>query len=178
MNITIQVDEITLDTVVAEVVDFDEDGDAVETGQTTVADMVAKQIVERLVKSDRYPGLRDQVTQIRNEEIRAAVRPAINEAITRPIRKTNHYGEVTGGETTLSELIVEEARKQLKENVDRYDSKKGTVLSQTIAAEVRKAFGTEIAAAVQQARDLVITQLGDEIGQQITATVTAALAKR
>ncbi|MGY4901121.1 hypothetical protein [Streptomyces sp. 900116325] len=178
MNITVQVDEITLSTVIADTVAFDEDGDAYPTGQQTVAHLVAAQIVERLVKEDRYPGLRDRVMEIRKEEIRAAVRPSIDEALARPIYKTNSYGERTGQETTLAELIAAEARKQLTEPADRYRSEKGSILQETVRAEVHKAFQAEIAETVQKARDLVTKQLGDDIAQQITKAVTAGLAKR
>ncbi|MFG3136051.1 hypothetical protein ACGFZA_07490 [Streptomyces sp. NPDC048211] len=178
MNITIQVEEITLNTVVADTVAFDEEGDAYSTGQQTVAHLVAAQIVERLVKDARYPGLRDQVTEIRKEEIRAAVRPSIDEALARPIYKTNTYGERTGQETTLAELIADEARKQLTEPSDRYRSEKGSILQQAVRAEVQKAFQSEIAEAVQKTRDLVIAELGGDIAQQITKAVTAGLTKR
>ncbi|MFD7109098.1 hypothetical protein ACFWAF_02775 [Streptomyces microflavus] len=178
MNITVKVDEITLSTVVADTVAFDEDGDTYSTGQQTVAHLVAAQIVERLVKDARYPGLRDQVTEIRKEEIRAAVRPSIDEALARPIYKTNTYGERTGQETTLAELIADEARKQLTEPSDRYRSEKGSILQQTVRTEVQKAFQAEIADAVQKTRDLVIAEMGGDIAQQITKAVTAGLSKR
>ncbi|NUL13255.1 hypothetical protein [Streptomyces lunaelactis] len=178
MNITIQVDEVSLSTVVADVLGIDEDGDTYTEGTQTVADLVADRIIERLVKDDQWPSLREQVLNIRKEEIRAAVRPTIDEALTKPIYKTNGYGERTGQETTLAELIADEARKQLAEPADRYRSEKGTVLQQAVRAEVKKAFETEIADAVKQARDLVTKELGGELTRQVTATVTAALAAK
>ncbi|MFB7736244.1 hypothetical protein ACFC08_18025 [Streptomyces sp. NPDC056112] len=178
MNIEIKVDDITLSTVVADVVSFDEDGDTYTEGSKTVADIVAAQIVERLVKDDQWPSLREQVMKIRTEEIRAAVRPTIDEALARPIYKTNGYGERTGQQSTLAEIIADEARKQLAEPVDRYRSEKGTVLQQAVRAEVKRAFETEIADAVKQARDLVTRELGAELTQKVTATVTAALTAK
>lgn len=178
MNIEIKVDDITLSTVVADVVSFDEDGDPYTEGSKTVADLVAAQIVERLVKDNQWPSLREQVTEIRRDEIRAAVRPSIDEALARPIYRTNTYGERTGQETTLAEIITDEARKQLAEPVDRYRTEKGTVLQQAVRAEVKKAFEAEIADAVRQARDLVTQELSAELTEKVTATVTNALAKK
>lgn len=178
MNINITVDDVTLETLVGEVVGFDEDGDTYTQGSKTVADMVADCIVLKLVGDKRWPGLRDQVMEIRKEEIRAAVRPSIDEALARPIYKTNSYGERTGGQTTLSELIAEEARKQLTEPVDRYNRERGSLLEQAVRAEVKRAFQEEIADAVKQARDLVTKELGDTISEQIAVTVRQALAKR
>ena len=176
MNIEIKVDDITLATVVAEVMDYDEDGDLVSSGkERTVAELVAAQIVERVVRDDRYPRLKDRVTAIRDEEIREAIRPAIVEAVTRPLKKTNGYGEPTGQVTTLSEVIVDEARKFMKEPADKYRREDGTVLQKLVRDEVHKAFGSEIADAVKQARELVATQLGDTVSDQITAAVKAGL---
>lgn len=175
MNITIQVDDITLSTVVADVVSFDEDGDTYTEGSKTVADLVAAQIVERVVRDDRYPRLRDKVTEVRDEEIRAAVKPAIEEAVNRPIKKTNGYGEATGQETTLSEVIVDEARKYMKEPADKYRREAGTVLQSLVRAEVERVFKAEIADAVKQARDLVAGQIGGQVSERITAAVTAGL---
>lgn len=176
MNIEIKVDDITLSTVVGDVVDFDEDGDAVSTGrERTVADLVAAQIVNQVVRDARYPNLVDQVTRIRDEEIRAAVKPTIEQAINRPIRKTNYYGEATGEETTLTEVIVEEARKLLEEPADQYRREQGTVLQQAVRAEVKRAFEAEIADAVKQARDMVAAELGDTVSAQIAAAVKAGL---
>jgi hypothetical protein len=179
LNIEVKVDKVTLATVVAEVVEFDEDGDAVSTGREhTVAHLVAEQIVKKVVQDARYPGLVDQVTRIRDEEIRAAVKPAIEQAIARPIKRTNPWGERNGEETTLTEVIVEEARNLLKEPADRYRRENGTVLQQAVRAAVREAFDKEIADAVKEARDLVAGQLGSTVATQIQDAVTAGLKAR
>ncbi|MFE4867650.1 hypothetical protein [Streptomyces sp. NPDC056682] len=177
MNIEIKVDELSLNTIVADVVSFDEDGDPYTEGTKTVADLVATQIVNRLVKDDQWKRLREQVLDIRTEEIRAAVRPSIDEALARPIYKTNTYGERTGQETTLAELISEEARKQLAEPADRYRSEKGTVLQQAVRAEVKKAFETEIADAVQKARELVVAELGGDLAERVVKVAVAGLKR-
>ncbi|MFJ7417934.1 hypothetical protein ACIQXD_04895 [Streptomyces uncialis] len=178
MNITIQVDEITLSTIVGDVIGIDEDGDTIVEGQRTVADLVAQQVMERVVRDDQYPNLRQRVTDIRDEEIREAVRPTIEAAITRPIHKTNGYGERTGEQTTLSELIAGEARKMLAEPVERYNPAKGTQLQQMIRDEVKRTFQQEIADTVAAARDAVMGELGADIARQVTAAVTAGLQKR
>lgn len=178
MNITIHVDELTLDTLVAKTIAYDEDGDAYETGEKTVGHLVAEQIVDRLVRDNSWPGLREQATQIRAEEIRAQVAPAIEAALARPTRRTNAYGEPVGAETTLSELISDEARKVLTEPADRYRSEKGSVLQNAIRTEVKKAFDAEIAAAVKQAREDVIAEFRATAQEQITAAAIAVLNTR
>ena len=174
MNITVNVDEVSLDTVVAEIVAFDEDGDPYPNGERTVADLVAAQIMARLLKDDGYRQLATRVQEIRAEEIRAAVRPLIEEALRRPIRKTNTYGEATGAETTLTEVIIDEAQKAITKPLDSYNRDKGTFLSKTVADEVKKALSAEIADAVKKARE----QVSAEIGQHVAAAVQAGLKAR
>ncbi|MFE2346436.1 hypothetical protein [Kitasatospora cineracea] len=176
MNITVTVDEITLTTVIGDIVEYDEDGDANVVGHKTVADLVAAQIVDRLVKDrDVWPSLRERVTQIRDEEIRTRIAPSIEAAVNKPIRKTNAYGEPTGSETTLSELIVVEAQKFLTKNVDDYNRQRGTVIGQMIAAEVKRVFEQEIAEAVKKVRETVAEQIGTTASSQITAAAMKAL---
>ena len=174
MNITVKVDEISLDTAVAEVFAYDEDGDAYARGERTVGDLVAGQIVDRLVRGANtgWPGLVAKVTEIRNEVIRETVRPQIEEAVAAPFRKTNSYGEPVGEPTTLRQLIVDEARKAVNEPADRYSS--STFLQQAVRAEVQKALAKEIADAVKQARE----QVAAEVGQHVAAAVQAGLKAR
>jgi len=138
MNITVQVDEVSLGTVVAEVVAFDEEGDPYTQGERTVADLVVTQIMAHLLKDDRYRSLAVKVAEIRTEEIRAAVRPQIEEAIAAPVQKTNTWGEpLAGPAITLRELIVGEARKLLSEPVDSYGSRT-TVVQKMVADAAKK----------------------------------------
>lgn len=176
MNITVQVDEVSLSTAIADVVALDEDGDPITQGERTIADMVAAQITDRLVKSSYYPTMQEQFRTIREDEIRKAVRPQVEAALAGPLRKTNTYGEPTGQETTLRELIVEEARNAVTRPAgNSYDRDKGTFLTQAVAAEVKKALSAEIASAVKAARE----QVSAEIGQHVAAAVQAGLqAKR
>jgi len=173
VNITVTVDEVTLDTVVADGIRYNEDGEPYRTidGQATIADLVAAQITERLSKEDAWGGLRKRASEIRAEAIREAVRPQIEEAIAKPIQKTNSYGEPVGEPTTLRELIIDEARKAVNEPVDKYARDKGTFLTQAVKREIQAALSAEIADAVKQARQ----QVADEIGQQVTAAVAAAM---
>src|ERR1041385_8531249 len=100
MEIKIVVDEVTLSTVVGDVVRVDEDGDEYVDGHSTVADKVATLIKDAVVRSPEYTSLKERVTEIRNQEIREAVKPLIRQALERPIKRTNYYGEPTGKETT------------------------------------------------------------------------------
>lgn len=174
MEIKIVVDEVTLNTIVGEVVRVDEDGDEYLDGHMTVADKVATLIKDAVVRSPEYTGLKERVTEIRNQEIREAVKPLIREALERPIRKTNYYGEATGQTTTLSELIMEEAKKVFTEVKDSYRDKRPFIQA-VVADEVQKAFQKDIQEQVKQAREAIAKQLGQNVYQDVVKTALEAL---
>ncbi|MEW2498399.1 hypothetical protein AB0942_33435 [Streptomyces nodosus] len=174
MEIKIVIDEVTLSTIVGDIVRVDEDGDEYVDGQMTVADKVASQIKNAVIKAPEYAALRERVTQIRTEEIREAVRPLIREALERPIRKTNYYGEATGQETTLSEIIMDEAKKVFTEVKDSYRDKR-PFITQVVQAEVQRAFQKDIQEQVQEARRAIAEQLGTNISEQVVKTALKAL---
>lgn len=175
MELKIVIDKVTLDTVVGEVVGYDEDGDAYIKGQATVADKVAEQIKGEVVKTPEYTSLRERVTRIREEEIREAVKPLIREALQRPIQQTNYYGEAVGKETTLSEIIMAEAKKVFTASRDSYN--KGAFISEVVAKEVQAAFGTYIQDEVKKAREAVAKELGSKVSSAVIQSVLDALTK-
>ena len=162
MNITVTVDEVTLDTIV-----HSYDGDSV-----TVGDRVVQAITQHLVASkDVYPPLRDQVSKIRDEEIREQVRPLITEALTEPVQLTNQWGDPVPGakQTTLREVIVAEARKQFTAKADSYSRSGQTILQKLVADEVTAAIRAVVADEVKRARAEVATQIGAMVAESVAA---------
>jgi hypothetical protein len=177
MNIEVKVDEVTLATVVEDIVGYDNESGPYLDGHITVGDLVARHLVDAVKRdSDRYRALVTKVGEIRAEMIREAIAPQIEKALTAPLRKTNQYGEATGQETTLRELIVAEAQKALTEPAggNSYDRDRKTLIQKTVADEVQKALAGEIADAVKAARQQVAT----EIGKHVAAAVQGAMRTR
>lgn len=169
MNITVQVDDATLASVIHEAAEYS------EGRGWTVGDEVARQLAQRIYSDrDVWPSFRDRVTQVRDEEIRAQVQPLITKALTNPLQRTNSYGEPAGGTTTLSEIIVAEAKRLVTRPKDDYSRSGRTVLHEMVEAEVKKALGTEIADAVKLARETVSGQ----IGTMVAAAVADGMRKR
>jgi hypothetical protein len=173
MNITVKVDDVALDTIVAEVFGYDaEDGEPYQLGNKTIADLVARQIVERLVKHEHWQDLTHTVFEVRREVMRDLITPSVERAIAEPVRKTSIYGDPVGEPTTLREVIVHQAREVINaKDPNDYRGEKGTFLERTVRAEVAKAMHDEIIAEVAKARALV----ADEIGKQVAAAVTSAM---
>ena len=174
MDIKVNVESIDLAEYIG--THYDEDGDRVPAG--TLAEVVVHQLVEKFAKSDSYRGLAERVQTIRNDEIRAQLAPVIAEALAKPIQTTNAYGERTGAETTLRELIAAEARRYLSERDNGYNAQKGTRLEIEVRKAVDAAFRAEIAAEVKQAKEAVVTQLGATVAELVATAVREALAKR
>jgi hypothetical protein len=174
MEINVSVDKIDLAEEIAS--HYDDDGSRIPSG--TFADLIAYQLVQRIIKTDDYTGLVGRVRTIRDEEIREAVLPAITEAIQAPIQTTNRYGEATGTSTTLRELIAEAARTVLTSPVDNYSREKGTLLQKVIREEVAAAFKAELVDAVKQVRDGIATEMGTTVAELVTSAVRDAMRAR
>lgn len=176
MNIEIKVDEVTLATVVDDIIGHDEDtGETYRSGGRTIGDLVARQLVDAARReTDRYRTLITKVTEIRTEMIRDAVRPEIEAAIAAPVKLTNSFGEATGRETTLRELIVAEARKALNAPVDGSGYRNSqTFVQKVVAEQVQNVLATEIASVVKAARDQVATEIGDAVKTAVQAGLRA-----
>lgn len=177
MQITVNVDQVDLTSVVGDVRRYDDDAEEYVTEGRTLGDLIAERVAKSIRESDAYPGLKKRVADIREEEIRARVAPDIEAAMAAPIRQTNRYGEPTGQATTMRELILEEARKFMERPVDQYSRDKGTVLQKWLRDAVEKTIKTELAevlvdekakvvAAVRaKAADLIATAVKEGVGR-------------
>lgn len=176
INVTVDVDKIDLNEIIGS--HYDEDGDRVPAGN--LADLVAHQLVLKMAKSDVYNNLVERVRTIRDEEIRAHLAPTIAEALNAPLKRTNTYGEPTGTETTLRDLVMDEAKKYLGE-IDRHASRMNnsvTRLQVALKEAVDAAFKAEIADAVKAVREDVKTRFGQSVGELVSGAVREAMNAR
>ena len=172
MNINVNVDEITLDTIVGDVYAYDSDTGEWGHRNQTIADLVAVAIVDGLhADHDSWNTLGTRFREIRTELIRDMIRPQLEQALAEPFRRTNDYGEPTGQPVTLRELVVKEAQRALTAPVDTYNRDKGSFVDQLVRTEVRNAFAAEVADALKQARAAV----AGEIGKQVASAAIAAM---
>jgi hypothetical protein len=79
-----------------------------------------------------------------------------------------------GTETTLSELIMDEAKKVFTEVKDSYSSRR-PFIAEVVQAEVKKAFQTDIQEQVAKARAAVTEQLGANLSEAVVKAAVAAL---
>lgn len=178
MQIKVSVDQVTLDTVVGQTLEHDDEGYRAEGDPVTVADKVAKLIKKEAMKSPDWQPLVKKVAEIRDEEIREAVKPLIAEALQKPIRKTNGWGEAYGEETTLAEIIADEARKVFTAKNDPYNRDKRSFVQHVVEEEVKRAFRRDIADQVAKARQALAEQIGKELSDQVSKAALDVLKER
>lgn len=178
MNIDVNVSDIKLtDEVDQQIQDRDEEGYPIGRS-ATIADLVAEKIADRLVRENNsyYKSLRERVNMKIDALITERVKPLVDEAIAKPIRKTNTYGEPTGAETTLTEMIIDGARKWLEAPTgDSYDRNRKPMARKLVDEAVGAALTKELAMAIAAEREKVViavrTQAADIIARSVVAGV-------
>lgn len=169
--------ELDLNRYLVRHVGYAADGEPIEEAQTiedVILDRAAELMSVRAANAEKtgYSTLRDRVSRISDDEIRARVVPLVEEAMTTPIRRTNTFGEPTGEATTLRDQIVKVAQDYLSKPVDHYSRDKGTVVQQFIAAEVKKAVDAELKEALAAAKTEVAAAVKNHAATMIQKTIT------
>jgi hypothetical protein len=172
--LNIEINGLALDTVV---------GAGYNDEPITLLDAIINAAVVRLSKEDEYRevhgGLRKRVAAIRDEEIRALVKPELEAAMTAPITPTNHWGEPTTGKTTtLRELIVAHATKFFTEKTDEgYNRPQSTAAQRVVAEAVEKELTAELRAAVADEKAKVVAAVRAKAAELIATAVKEGVGR-
>lgn len=168
INVTVDgIEAVDLNTPVVNVGTEDE---------VTLADVIADRAVRTLVYEDQRD-LRRRITEIRDEEIREAVKPTVLGAIDVAIQETNRWGEPTGEPTSLRELILKEAKELLNRPVDNYHREKGTVLQSVVRDAVSKTLRAELDAVLKAEKEKVVAAVRAQAAELIAEAVKKGLGR-
>lgn len=152
MKIDINIDELTVNSIIETIMERNEDGEVVGRTEVALGDAITDRLVTEIKKGPAWQGnILSRIQTIRDEEIRVAVRDELRAALTTPLHATNSFGERTGAPTTLRELIFKEAQKALGTTGSRYDSDK-SMIEKILAVEVPKALAAEVKPILDQAK--------------------------
>jgi hypothetical protein len=156
------------------------DGDEGHEEPITLADAVVAKLVAQAAEQPDYRTLKKRVAEIRDEEIRAAIAPAIAKAWEAPIVKTNQWGEPTGQPTTLRDLVVDEAKKVLSGWTDRSGSwpRESAPLAQLLVhkmveTELRK----ELSEVIKEEREKVVAAVRAQAADLIAEAVAKGVGR-
>lgn len=175
-------DAIDLQTVVGEEAQYDPlfpEDDSV-LGAVTLADVVAQKLAEQLMKDDMYPRLKERIRSIREEEVRKALVPIIQDVVKTPIKPTNGYGEVVGRETTLSQMIAEEARKilnQPRSGSNGYGSRDLPLVQQLVRDEITRVLGSELRGVIDEEKAKIKKIVAARGAQLMTESLATLVIK-
>lgn len=139
-----------------------------------IIEAAARQLVEKLATDkDRWRSWQTTVHERMLAAIDARIEPILDEAFTRPIPRTNAFGERvgSGNDTTLTELVVSEAHAMLRRTNNRGHDQ--TPLDKALAQASRAAVEGELAEAIAAAKAEVV----DTMRQAAAAALAAQLAK-
>lgn len=177
MNITVNVDEVTLATLVTDAWRQIGEEDWEPAQGDTLGGVIAERLIDRILRdTDMRNGLAVRVREIRDEEIRALIIPMIREVVDRPIPRTNTYGEPNGQTTTLTEVVVDEAKAFLTRPIDGYSRDKGTALDVMVRAEVAALFKSTVTEAATAARDAVTREVAAQFQANVATAIRSGLA--
>ena len=140
-----------------------------------IIEAAARQLVEKLATDkDRWRSWQNTVHERMLAAIDARIEPILDEAFTRPIPRTNAFGERvgSGNDTTLTELVISEAHAMLRRTNNR-SSHDQTPLDKALAQASRAAVEGELAEAIAAAKAEVV----DTMRQAAAAALAAQLAK-
>lgn len=152
MKIEINIDELTVNSVIAQTWERDEEGEIVGERGVRLGDAIVDHLVKAIRNGDGWnDDLKSRIAKIRDEEIRIRVRDELEAALTIPIAATNQFGEKTGAPTTLRQMIFDQAAKALGRSGSRYESDK-TLMEKIVSSEVEKALTAEVKPIVDQAK--------------------------
>ncbi len=141
----------------------------------TLADAVVAKVVADFHRTEDGRDLARRVAAIRDEEIRAVIRPIILDAVAAPVQQTNGFGEVTGQTTTLTMLIMQQVQTALGE---RSDYGRGpTDLQKLVATEVDKAIRAELAETIKEEKAKVVAAVRAKAADLIATAVREGVGR-
>lgn len=170
MKISVDLTELGLE--------YDHDGDVVgqRTFRGAVETRAARILLEELSSAERYE-MGKRVRELRDEEIRAAIRVHIADAMAEPIVRSTPWGEAKGEPISIRELIREELEKFLSAKAstrDSYNRNDGpSSLGQMIAEQTRDVMTKELMESVKAAK----AEIKDAVHGKALAAAVAVLSE-
>jgi len=174
MDITVNVENVDLNSVIGQhyVQTGEEDW---RTEPQTLGQGVAARIAEDLKRDEGYKTLRQRVMDARDAEVREQVKPVVSAAIESSVQPTNAFGQPVGEPTTLTALIVKEAKELLSKRGDYGRGK--TLLEQVVADAVDKAIRKELSDVIVDEKAKVVAAVRAKAAELIATAVKEGVGR-
>lgn len=176
MQINVTVEGVDLTSVIGEHAEYDSDGEYIGGNGVTIADKVAQHLARDLMKDDSYRTLKQRVMDLRDEEIRAQLKPIVEAAITGSIQRTNSYGHPVGEPTTLHDIILAEVNTYLTANVGgSYNKPTTTRIKSFVAEAVETVIRKEMATVIAEEKAAVVAVVRSKTAELLAEAVKQGL---
>lgn len=154
------------------------------SGPTTIQDAIVYEAARIALKRGDWDStdaegrrrLRDRITAIRDEEIRAYITPMIREAMNSTLQKTNEYGEPRGEPVSITAVIMDEVKKALTLNTGNSFRSERSALTNVMREHIDTVITRELKAEVDAAKALVVKAVQEQ-GAKFPADAVTALKK-
>ena len=155
--------------------------DEPEQGYRSLQGQIVREATEQLFNELKARLTEDIRAELR-KRIQAEVGTMLADVVNMPVRKTNAYGEPKGKETSLRELVVEDAAQYLQQAVrlrdgkvsdyhsDKTVSRLAYMTSEAVRRELETAFSERILEVVDKAKA--------EIDEHLTSMIKDAIKTR
>lgn len=151
----------------------------VGTIQEAIVSHAAYQVRRDLFTERDKEATNREITLARQEAINVQIAPIVAEAIAQPLRKTNSYGEATGPEVTLRQLIIDEVTAFLNEPVgDSYSRNRSSRAATLIREEVANVVAQDLKSAIAEAKVAAVKAVTDAAAEVVAEKMRAQLGLR
>lgn len=134
------IDELTVESIISKVIELDDEGEACGETDVTLGEAIKAELMKQVNADGRWTGLiAHRIRQIRDEEIRAAVRAQIEAAIE---------------ETDLRSMIIDEMKGLLCLSRSSMRSDR-TVLRDIVEYETKSVVAKDLKDVLEEARTAV-----------------------
>ena len=177
MEIVVQVENVDLNAQIGDRYTYDEDEQRVPL---TIGEAIAERVAQMLTKDDSYKDLRQQIRDMRVEEMRARVVAELEAAFLQPVQKTSQWGEPTGNPTTLRLEIMKLAEKALEIPRPGYSSsypRETNAVQQFLQREIEGVVKKELAEAMADEKAKVVAAVRAKAAELIAQAVKEGIGR-
>lgn len=177
MQITVNVEAVDINSQIGDRHTYDEDEQQIPL---TIGEAIVDRVAQMIAKDESSRGLREQVREMRVEEMRARVIAELDAAFVQPVQQTSQWGEPVGNPTTLRSEIVKLAEAALKIPRPGYSSsspRETGAVQQFLQREIEESLKKELAAAVADEKAKVVAAVRAKAADLIAQAVKEGVGR-
>lgn len=146
--------------------------------ESSIMDRVVEVLTDRLQRNIEKQ-VHDRMRKVIDDVLQAKAEASVAEYLTKPMQKTNHYGEPVGAPITMTEMVASKFEEHMKEHVDTrgqkqdaYNSGKGEkrldwIVKQICGDKLEDAVRVTVKEARQKGEDAMKSAIAELIAKHV-----------